>query len=119
MELFETSKMNLATCFYYPNQTRIIDAKRLLVILVGILVIISTLLFILFESGNATGYVISAFTIVVMFSTLISFIDTAAKTTQIFALIDISVKSIKRGKNIDIFMFVNCRKLPDVPPTNL
>lgn len=99
MELFGIVKMNLAMCLFYPNQTHILDAKRLVVMIVGVLPIGSIALFILLEADEATHYVISVFSIVATFGIFISFVDTTIKTTMIFSLVDLNVRIIEKSKH--------------------
>lgn len=88
MIFFNTIKINLAMCLYYPDQTRIFDEKRLLVMIIYFSAIGSVILFALFEAKIATDYVISMFAIVSALGSLISFVDTSIKTKNIFSLID-------------------------------
>lgn len=98
MKLFKVAKKNLSMCLYYPNQAQIFDVKRLYAVMVQILVVISILLFAIFETNDITDYVISAYLIAAAFGISIAFIDTTLKTTKIFALIDLDVKVIKASK---------------------
>lgn len=99
MELYRTVRMNLANCFYYPNQKRIFGTKRLLAIFLEVLAMISILFFILLEAENAMDYVTAGFLFVPAFGILISFIDTTIKTTKIFAMVDTSVKTIEKSEH--------------------
>lgn len=103
MKVFKTIQMNLAMCFYQPNQTRIFDVKRLLVIFILISGIGSGVLFALFDADNTPDFVICTFVIVTKIGILISFIDTAIKTTEIFSLVDGIVNSIEISKP-DIYL---------------
>lgn len=93
------SKRNLATCLYYPNQTEIINVKRLFAIILGISPIVSISLFALFEADNPTDYVCAVYMIVVSFGTFVSFIDTTLKTAKIFSLIDLGVRIFRKSRN--------------------
>lgn len=108
MKFFKAIEMNLAACFYYPNQTRMLIGKRLLGLVSGLLCVFANILFLIFDAGNAREYVISAFMLVTGAGICISFIDTCIKTTQIFSLVGGCVEAIEKGKHyqpsdIDVF----------------
>lgn len=99
MELFKTIKLNLALCFYYPNQTHIFSVERLLAVCVGFLPLGSIVLFAFFEANNVTDYVVPGFMFVTSFAILISFIDTTRQTPEIFSFIDKIEKIINKSKH--------------------
>lgn len=98
MNFGNTAKKNLTTCFYYPNQTRVFDTKRLFAMTVGISTNTLTLAFALFDASNMEEYVISSYLIVTVFGISMSFIDTIFKTTKIFSLANVGENLMKKSK---------------------
>lgn len=98
MEVFKIVRKDLGICFYCPNQTHILDMKRLLAVLSQIASIISIFLFVRLEADNATDYVVSAILFVAVAGVFMSFIDTSIKTTKIFSFIDTNEKDINKSE---------------------
>lgn len=94
MNLFETIKVNLAKCLYFPNQERQCDITRLLVNLIAMFTVVSHLLFLFFGAESVTEYVISGFWTTTTLGTFCSFIHTTIKTATIFVLIDCGINDI-------------------------
>lgn len=98
MKFFKTIKKNLATCFFYRNPTRTFLVTRFLGIAIGISLILSIILFAVYEANNATAYVNSAYSFATAIGMVLSFIDTSLKTVQIFELVDSYEHAAKEGK---------------------
>lgn len=91
MKLFETIKLNLAKCLYFPNQTNLFNKKRLVVILMAFMAVVSFNLFLFCKANSVIEYVRSAYMSVTLLGIFISFLNTIFKTEIIFALIDINI----------------------------
>lgn len=96
MEIFETIKMNLATCLYFPNQKHIFTVKRLLNIISVFLNVILLFAFLIHEADGITEYVSSAYMTVTALGIFMSMIDTMFKTNTIFVLIDLIVGDVEK-----------------------
>lgn len=94
MNLFKTSKINLAKCLYFPNQTRQCNIKRLLANLVAILTVVSHLLFLFFGAEGVTDYMIAGFWTTTILGVFGSYIHTTIETETIFTLIDCDINDI-------------------------
>lgn len=91
MNFFETIKINLAKCFYYPNQTNLFNTKRSLITFAAFLVVVSLFLFLFYEATSVIEYVRSAYMCNSLFCVFISYLSTVFKTKLIFEFIDTNI----------------------------
>ena len=105
MKLFETIRMNLAKCLYFPNQVRLFDTKRLLATFIAFLSVISHFLFLFFGAEKMTQYVISAFWTTTILGIFCSFVHTTIKTATIFVLIDCDIGELVKQSEFKLILF--------------
>lgn len=106
MELFETSKANLAKTLFFPNRTHVFNIERLLSILVALLLLLSVVSFFVFETNGVIEYVRSAYLSIGALAAFISFLSLVFKTKEIFLLIDTNfAETIRKSKLLQINTF--------------
>lgn len=108
MELYKSSKMNLATCLYFPNQTHLFNMKRQLTILAAFLLVVSFFSILFYEADSIEEYVHSAYMTVASLGIFMSLIDTTFENNAIFILIDIVIGIInERCDKLCIAQFIS------------
>lgn len=88
MKHFKTIRKNLASCLYYPNQTRLFDKKRLVASFIGFLIVASFLKFLIDDADNMEDYAYSIYLTSAVIGIFCSFIHTTIKTPTIYVLIN-------------------------------
>lgn len=91
MQFFETNKINLARCFYYPNQTNPFNPKLVLIIFAAFLVVVSLFLFPFYEANSVIEFVRSAYMCNSLLCVYIAFLSTVFKSKLIFEFIDTNI----------------------------
>lgn len=116
MKFFETIVMNLAKCYYFPNQKRLFDTKRLLVTIIAFLIVISNFAYLFYEVNTVIGYVRFAYMFVTVLGIFVSFLSTIIKTKTIFILIDSNIgNTITQSEYfLEFYFFLNNSKMPIV-----
>lgn len=104
MEFYESIKIILAKCFYFPNQMHIFNMKRLLAILAGLFIVVTQFAFLFCDADSITEYVSSAYMTVSALGIFISLIDTTLKTETIFKLIDNDIEVITKRSESRLFI---------------
>lgn len=100
-ELFKKVKINLAKCFFLPDQKHIFNSKRLLSIFLAIIILVS---FLIFEANSVIEYVRSAYLSITVIATFTNFLSYVFKTDEMFILIDTHLtETIKKSELIQFF----------------
>lgn len=104
MELFKTMKINLAKCFFLPDQKHLFNSKRLLSIFLAIIILVIVVSFLIFEANSVIEYVRSAYLSITVIATFINFLSYVFKTDEMFILIDTHLtETIKKSELIQFF----------------
>lgn len=107
MHYYATIKMNLAKCFYFPNQTHIFNVNRLMVNVGIFLLAVSHLTFLFCEADSITESVSAAYMTVTSFGIFVSSMHTTLKTETIFKFIDNFTDRITKRSEYRLFLS-NC-----------
>lgn len=101
MELFKTMKINLAKCFFLPDQKHLFNSKRLLSIFLAIIILVIVVSFLIFEANSVIEYVRSAYLSITVIATFTNFLSYVFKTDEMFILIDTHLtETIKKSELI-------------------